>query len=257
MRLAPRRAVVLALVAVTAAGCADGGAPVDVGFVVPELDPKPKASIPSKGIAAPVDRANASDAGRLKAWSRRISKVTDIPARAAQSYGLAEMSMRATDPGCHMTWTVLAGIGRAESSHGSHGGAHIHANGAVSPRILGPALDGHGHLRKVRDTDDGRFDGDKKWDRAVGPLQFLPQSWEKLGVRASGDGKTPNPSNMDDAALTAAHLLCLRGDVGTKKGWWRAVWSYNTSVAYGKTVFSGAQAYAVASRKAVAERPHS
>lgn len=228
------------------------------GFTVPELDPTPKASLPSKALPAPVDRPDASDVARLAVWSKRISRVTDIPPRAVQAYGLAEMSTRDTNPGCHMSWALLAGVGRVESGHGSHEGARIRSDGRVVPRIVGPALDGSGRNRKVADTDDGRFDGDRKGDRAVGPLQFLPQTWSRIGVRASGDGKTPDPSDMDDAALTAAHLLCLRGgDVATNKGWWRAVWSYNTSVDYGKAVFSGAQAYAQASRKLVANRRHS
>jgi membrane-bound lytic murein transglycosylase B len=64
-------------------------------------------------------------------------------------------------------------------------------------------------------------------------------------VRASGDGKAPDPQNVDDAALTAARYLCSRGgNLATAAGWWRAVLAYNASVSYGQDVFSGADAYA-------------
>ncbi|MCA1656054.1 MAG: lytic murein transglycosylase, partial [Pseudonocardiaceae bacterium] len=49
----------------------------------------------------------------------------------------------------------------------------------------------------------------------------------------------------DDAALTAARYLCASGgDLASAAGWWQAVLTYNESVAYGRDVFSGADAYA-------------
>jgi membrane-bound lytic murein transglycosylase B len=81
-------------------------------------------------------------------------------------------------------------------------------------------------------------------------MQFLPRTWLRWGVRANGDGKAPDPQNIDDAALTAARYLCASGgNLSTARGWWRAVLTYNRSVPYGQKVFSGADAYAKAAAK--------
>lgn len=247
--LRKRLAAVAVLAAVVA--CSPGAHPD--GFEVPELTPKPRSSVPAKAVPAPTDRPNASDTARLRSWSKRIARVTDIPARAAQAYGLAEMWLASEVPGCTMTWAMIAGIGRTESKHGSSHGARIKKNGQVSPRIIGPVLDGGKGTAHVRDTDDGELDDDKKYDRAVGPLQFIPQTWERLSGRAGNDGKDADPHNIDDAAVTAGRLLCRFGDMSTKKGWWKAVLAYNRSVTYAQAVYSGADAYARASKKAAAK----
>ncbi|MGH3881632.1 MAG: hypothetical protein ACRDSK_31805 [Actinophytocola sp.] len=102
-----------------------------------------------------------------------------------------------------------------------------------------------GACRRIRDTDRGKLDGDPTWDRAVGAMQFLPETWQRWGVRASRDGKAPDPQNIDDAALTAGRYLCASGgNLSKAAGWWRAVMTYNRSVTYGQKVFSGADAYA-------------
>jgi membrane-bound lytic murein transglycosylase B len=89
------------------------------------------------------------------------------------------------------------------------------------------------------------LDGDTTWDRAVGPMQFLPATWKKWAVRASDDGAQPDPQNMDDAAMSAARYLCsVGGDLTTPSGWWSAVLTYNNSVQYGQQVFDGQDAYA-------------
>ena len=63
-------------------------------------------------------------------------------------------------------------------------------------------------------------------------------------------GKFLNNSGIVGAALTAAHYLCASGgNLSTAAGWWRAVLRYNSSVTYGRDVFSGADAYAKAAAK--------
>lgn len=209
-------------------------------FVVPKLTPEPRSAIPA---TAPVP---ADPAG----WLAHLASTTDVPLRALRAYTDAEARTRATDPGCHIDWATLAGIGRTESNHGTHGDSDLGPDGVASPPVIGPTLDGSPGLLAIADTDGGRLDGDPVWDHAVGPMQFLPETWDRWGVRASGDGAPPDPQNIDDAALTAARYLCARGgDLATPDGWWRAVLTYNNSVAYGQEVFSNADAYARASLK--------
>lgn len=209
-------------------------------FPVPELDVVP-------GTAVPTAHALESGADSVAAWAERVSEKTQVPARSLVAYANAEIVTKQTDPACGITWTTLAGVGRVESHHGRYNGTRIGADGVVSPPIIGVPLDGSPGVKAVPDTDGGRLDGDTQWDRAVGAMQFLPTTWARWGVRASGDGAAPDPQNIDDAALSAATYLCARGgDLASAEGWWRAVLAYNQSVTYGRDVFSGADAYAKA-----------
>ena len=71
--------------------------------------------------------------------------------------------------------------------------------------------------------------GDPEWDHAVGPLQFLPSTWETWGRDGDGDG-TADPQDLDDAAAAAAAYLCGAGqDLTTGPGWSAAVYAYNHS----------------------------
>lgn len=207
-------------------------------FEVPDLDVAPGAAVPT---------GHAVDGSGVTAWAERLSEKTQIPARSLVAYARAEIAIRQTDPDCKINWSTLAGVGRVESHHGRYNGSRIGADGVLTPPIIGIALDGSPGVQAVPDTDGGRLDGDTQWDRAVGPMQFLPATWAQRGVRASGDGAAPDPQNMDDAALSAAGFLCARGgDLSSAEGWWKAVFAYNRSVAYGRNVFSGADAYAKA-----------
>lgn len=217
-------------------------------FVVAEQKPQPGAAVPRTGLGAPPDRPKISDQAELDAWAQKVSSTTKVSARTLAAYGRAEMWMRAQKPACQLSWVTLAGIGRVESQHGKFDGSAVGADGIVSKPIVGPVLDGSPGFAAVKDTDGGKLDGDTTWDRAVGPMQFLPQTWNRWAERASGDGGKPDPQNVDDAAFTAARYLCSSGgDLSTPEGWWKAVLTYNQSVAYGQDVFSGSDAYAAAS----------
>src|SRR3954447_13459596 len=169
-----------------------------------------------------------------------------MPAPALAAYRAAEAGLARTDPGCHLTWSLLAAIGTVESGNGRYGGAAVGADGVVSPSIIGIRLDGSTPgTGVVHDTDGGRYDGDAQYDHAVGPMQFLPGTWVAYGVSATR-GAAPNPQNIDDAALTAGHYLCSTGlDLSLAgSGARAAVLAYNGSDSYADTVLRLAQAYA-------------
>lgn len=231
------------------------------------------------------------------------SPVDELPLVTLDAYvmGAEELPQR-----CSVDWTLLAGIGRIESLHGTLGGASVSANGAVSPRVFGPLLDGGATERGIEsaaaaeaaaaealaaeeaaaaaiaaekenerrerelfgiaptptptpdpadepteeealldliresnrverpapvdeevdaesdddedqeegngfaviaDTDAGRLDGNSDWDRAVGPMQFIPRTWKLFGVDGNGDGVL-DPHNFHDATASAANYLC-------------------------------------------------
>lgn len=215
------------------------------GFEVPELDVAPGASVPTATAVAP-----GSTTSSVTAWAARLSEKTEIPARSLVAYAEAEIKTSTTDPDCNISWATLAGVGRVESHHGRYGGSRIDTDGLLAPPIIGIPLDGSPGVQAIQDTDGGRLDGDRQWDRAVGAMQFLPTTWARWGVRAAADGEEPNPQDIDDAALSAARYLCASGgDLSSAEGWWAAVLTYNRSVAYGRDVFSGADAYAKAAAK--------
>lgn len=220
-------------------------APLPPAFEVPELNAAPGTTVPT---ATTVARGRSG--ADVSAWAERLSEKTEIPARSLVAYAQAEIAIRASDPGCGINWATLAGVGRVESHHGRYGGSDIGDDGILSPPIIGIPLDGSPGVKAIPDTDGGRLDGDQKWDRAVGAMQFLPTTWARWGMRAADDGAEPNPQDMDDAALSAARYLCASGgDLSSAAGWWRAVLTYNESVTYGRNVFDGADAYAKAAAK--------
>lgn len=150
-------------------------------------------------------------------------------------------------PGCTgLEWPVLAGIGRVESHHAR--GSEIDVDGRTDPLIFGPRLDGSGvggNVTPFRDTDGGRWDGDTEFDRAVGPMQFIPTSWELYGQDATGDGLA-DPHNIHDATLAAAVHLCGFSpiDLSDRRELRRAVLRYNQSGEYADTVLRWADRYA-------------
>ncbi|WP_253888611.1 murein transglycosylase [Actinokineospora diospyrosa] len=189
-------------------------------------------------------RANPVPEQELDAWVDRLAGATDIPRRTLLAYAKAEIATRQRVPRCNITWATLAGVGRVESHHGRYGGAQINDDGTLTKPIIGVPLDGSPGVQAIPDTDGGTLDGDPQWDRAVGSMQFLPTTWSRWSLRATGDGAPPNPQNVDDSALTAANYLCASGgDLATGAGWWKAVLTYNESTRYAQSVYSGAAAY--------------
>ncbi|KOV89795.1 hypothetical protein ADL03_02145 [Nocardia sp. NRRL S-836] len=248
-----RIALVLLLIVVVAAGAWGLGAlnrrDADrVGpppFLVPLQEVEPGAAAPGNAVAPPPTPGD----NPLTEWATRVASKTDIPVRALHAYAAADLTMQRDAPSCRISWATLAGIGRIESHHGNINGARLQDNGLPSRPIIGIPLDGSPGVRAINDTDGGRLDTDTRWDRAVGPMQFIPGTWNRWAKRAAADGQPADPQNIDDAALTAARYLCGGGsrDLGTGPGWWAAVLAYNNSVEYGQNVFSGADAYARAS----------
>jgi len=154
-----------------------------------------------------------------------------IPRTALEAYQDAASREAIRRPLCRLPWQLPAAIGRVESDHGRFNHAVLYANGVSSPPIIGIPLNGNG-TALIRDTDHGAMDGDKVYDRAVGPMQFIPSTWASYGVDADGDGAA-NPFDIFDAAASAADYLCAAGgDLGTARGQQRAVSAYNHSSAY-------------------------
>ena len=206
----------------------------------------PTATLPATDTTPGPNLGRPSDP--LAGWAQEVGSRVGIPPAALQAYGYAEWVLSQTTPGCQLRWTTLAAIGKVESDHGRTQGATIGPDGEVRPQIVGPALDGNGDRKLISDTDDGQLDGDTSYDRAVGPMQFIPTTWQQDGADADGDG-VKNPHDIDDAALAAAQYLCKGGrDLTKPQDWWNAILSYNNVQAYAEQVFAAANEYGTASR---------
>ncbi|MBZ9641210.1 lytic murein transglycosylase, partial [Streptomyces sp. PSKA30] len=163
-----------------------------------------------------------------------------IPATVLDAYKKAADELRASKPGCNLPWELLAAIGKVES--GQARGGNVDANGTTITAILGPQLNGNG-FANISDTDNGRYDGDSAYDRAVGPMQFIPSTWAWAGRDGNDDG-LKDPNNIYDAALAAGHYLCRFGwDLSTDSDLNSAILSYNNSTDYLNTVLSWLEYY--------------
>ena len=98
-------------------------------------------------------------------------------------------------------WYVLAAVGKVESDHGAN---------------MGPSTAG-----------------------AMGPMQFLPSTWETSGVDGNGDG-VANIMDQRDAIPAAASYLETGG---APEDWYRALFSYNHADWYVVKVLGVAEGY--------------
>ncbi len=178
-----------------------------------------------------------------------VAGAQGIPASVLLAYQRAARQSAAATPSCRMSWPLLASIGRIESSHAS--GGRVDASGTTLGRILGPRLDGNPGVAAISDSDGGALDGDPVWDRAVGPMQFIPTTWRAYRVDGNGDG-VADPHNVYDAAAGAANYLCAGGgDMTNPSQLVTAIFRYNHSDAYVRTVIGWAQAYATGVRPTI------
>jgi peptidoglycan hydrolase CwlO-like protein len=98
-------------------------------------------------------------------------------------------------------WYILAAVGKVESNHGAN---------------MGPSTAG-----------------------AIGPMQFLPSTWETAGVDGNGDG-VANILDPNDAIPAAAGYL---KSGGAPQDWYAALFSYNHADWYVIKVLGVAEGY--------------
>ncbi|WP_198942757.1 lytic transglycosylase domain-containing protein [Actinophytocola xanthii] len=206
-------------------------------------------TVPAVGASEPVEAPASSSLGvggntpPRAAWPMRVRTddrfvhaapgaqgTVGIPATVLAAYQRAAERTSLVQPGCRLPLELLAAIGKVESGHAR--GGRVTAEGRTLDPILGPVLDGAGPFAAIADTDGGELDGNAVWDRAMGPMQFIPGTWARWQADGNADGQA-DPHNVFDASLAAARYLCAANrDLGTPDGLDAAILSYNHSVSY-------------------------
>ncbi|WP_370148215.1 lytic transglycosylase domain-containing protein [Streptacidiphilus sp. EB129] len=202
-------------------------------------------SAPSRSAQPPVDGGGngilpqpptfpgTAPAAKVSPLTPPATQRASLPSVVFAAYRSAQASLAGSDPGCHLSWQLLAAIGQVESDQAD--GGNVDSEGTALTPILGPLLDGNG-VAAIRDTDHGLYDGSTTWDRAVGPMQFIPSTWAIWGADARGTGH-PDPENIRDASLAAGRYLCAGGrDLSVAAQLDQAILGYNDSADYLRTV---------------------
>jgi hypothetical protein len=207
------------------------------GTTVPSQAIKAPASVPVPGAIAPGVPDGTEDSVVAGA------STNGIPSAALSAYQRGAQIIDAADPTCNVPWELLAAIGRVESDHGQYGGNILDSDGVSTPGIYGPELNGKNGTQAIADTDGGLVDHDTAFDRAVGPMQFIPSTWSSVKVDADGDGKR-NPQDIDDASLATGVYLCSgTEDLSSRAGQEASVFRYNHSRSYVDLVLRLMEAY--------------
>jgi hypothetical protein len=207
------------------------------GTKVPTTAIEAPASVPVPGEVAPAVPEGSEDSVVSGASSN------GIPAPALSAYQRAAQIIDSADKTCNIPWELIGAIGRVESDHGRYGGNTLTDGGISKPGIYGIELNGKNGTQVVHDTDGGQIDHDAVYDRAVGPMQFIPSTWQVVKVDADGDNKR-DPQDINDASLATAVYLCSGTDnLGARKGQEAAVLRYNHSQSYVNLVLRIMEAY--------------
>ena len=156
-----------------------------------------------------------------------------IPGVMLDAYRRAATMLGTTDPSCHLTWQMLAGIGRIETDHALEG--RVYPDGRTFEPLIGIPIG--------RDTDRGVWDGDPVLDHAVGAMQFIPSTWRVFQADGNGDG-VEDPSNVFDETVAAGEYLCIGSrDLANRPDLIAALYSYNYSDSYVAIVLAWIDGY--------------
>jgi hypothetical protein len=144
--------------------------------------------------------------GEIQVLRSQPLPVASVPSgtKPASYLQLFQASAAQYCPG--LSWTVLAAIGQIESGDGQN---------------MGPSSAG-----------------------ALGPMQFLPSTWQEWGIDGFGETGPPNIMDPYDAVPSAARMLCADGAANGGTDLENAIYDYNHAEWYVREVLTLAAQYA-------------
>jgi Transglycosylase SLT domain len=165
-------------------------------------------SAPADGIAALQAKVSQilGSSGQIEVLRSQQPAVTSVTqnTKPANYLQLFQASAAEYCPG--LSWTILAAIGEIESDDGQN---------------MGPSSAG-----------------------ALGPMQFLPSTWQQWGIDAFGQTGPPDIMDPYDAVPSAARMLCADGAAAGGTSLDSAIFDYNHAEWYVRDVLALAAQYA-------------
>ncbi len=212
----------------------------DLALPRPRLPALPPGPGPRPLLPATAGSASTSSGNR--ALNVRPPTAADdamIPGTALAAYQRGAAERAVLSPQCHLSWALLAAIGKIASDHANEG--RLASDGTALAPVVGQQ--GTGTSDTARPDPDASAPDDTVLD-AVGPMQLAPSAWRQWAV-ASRPGTAPDPNNIFDAAASVGALLCAGNrDLADPEQLSTAVLSYNSSRVYLMAVLSWTVRYA-------------
>ena len=152
-------------------------------------------------------RAILGPAARILSLRQQQLPIASVPTSGGQPSTYLQLFKASAARYCPgLSWTVLAAIGQIESGDGTN---------------VGPSSAG-----------------------ALGPMQFLPSTWQVWGTDGFGQTGPPDIMNPYDAVPSAARLLCADGAAAGGQSLASAIFDYNHASWYVSEVLALAAQYA-------------
>ncbi|MFC4082455.1 C40 family peptidase [Amycolatopsis samaneae] len=193
--------------------------------------PAAKTGAPASGpsvleVSAPVKATEPSQGGAsggrnpLQDWADKLAGPLDIPANALIGYANGELQLRSEQPGCHLSWVTLAGVGSAHSNHGRTADprrgplglspAQWAKYGGGVPGIAKPAvtdLDSASVAAgRALCSGGGDLGGGNGWWKAVANYKSLAGGGNDTGSDAASAGKSTSAELFRQRVLGTAQL---------------------------------------------------
>ena len=173
------------------------------GGLVPGASPLVAAALPAGAVQEAAGEAGEGGVGFQLPPAGEPRKASLVNPAAPVPAGV-EALYRAAGDRYRVPWSVLAGVGMAETAHG---------------RLTGTSSAG-----------------------ARGLMQFMPSTWAAMGVDGDGDGRA-DITNDADSVHSAAHYLTVSGLTEGPGGVRDALFAYNRADWYVNDVLTYAHAY--------------
>ncbi len=182
--------------------------------------------------------------GRILSGAEFVTDGADIPEATGRTEDLAVTPAPApaaeAAPAPAAEAPAPAAAEAAPAAEGVDGGDGDGAAAAAPAPAPAPVIK---RLALILDSDGGELDGDTVYDRAVGPMQFIPTTWALFDSDGNGDGEA-DPQNIYDASLASARYLCASTNtMTTTEGEQRAYFAYNHDLDYSRNVTNAGRGY--------------